>query len=117
MTIADILRTATLQPHRWRYWKTTLWDRANVRRAAKILWCYERVNWLLERGILVICVDEKPNLQVLERAQPTRWMAPGHIEHQEFEYIRHGTLCFIINFDVATPRFIHQIQYQHHWHL
>ena len=36
-TIANILRTATLQPHRWRYWKTTLWDRANVRRAAKVL--------------------------------------------------------------------------------
>ena len=99
-TIANILRTATLQPHRWRYWKTTLWDRANVRRAAKVLWCYERVNWLLERGILVICVDEKPSLQVLERAQPTRRMVPGHIERQEFEYIRHGTVNLLVGMTV-----------------
>ncbi len=41
-TIAGILRTATLQPYRWRYWKTTLWDAAAIRRTAKVLWCYER---------------------------------------------------------------------------
>jgi len=103
-TIADILRRATLQPHRWRYWKTTLWDRAAVRRAAKALWCYERATWLLERGILVVCVDEKPNLQVLERAGPVRPMKPGHIEHQEFEYIRHGTVNFLVGMTVHDGR-------------
>lgn len=99
-TIADILRRATLQPHRWRYWKTTLWDRAAVRRAAKVLWCYEWVTWLLERGILLVCVDEKPNLQVLERAGPIRPMIPGHIEQQEFEYIRHGTVNLLAGMTV-----------------
>lgn len=99
-TIADILRRATLQPHRWRYWKTTLWDRAAVQRAAKVLWCYEWVTWLLERGILVVCVDEKPNLQVLERAGPIRPMIPGHIEQQEFEYIRHGTVNLLAGMTV-----------------
>jgi hypothetical protein len=79
-TIAKILRTATLPPHRWRYWKTTVWDGAAIRQAAKVLWCYERVTWLLERGILVVCVDEKPNLQVLERAGLIRPMIPGQIE-------------------------------------
>ena len=29
-------------------------------------------------------------------------MRPGKVERREFEYIRHGTLAFIINFDVAT---------------
>ena len=99
-TIAAILRTATLQPHRWRYWKTTLWDAAAVRRAAKVLWCYEYAAWLLERGILVVCVDEKPNLQVLERAGPIRPMIPGHIEQQEFEYIRHGTVNLLVGMTV-----------------
>ncbi|MBM4432003.1 MAG: IS630 family transposase [Chloroflexi bacterium] len=99
-TMAEILRTATLQPHRWRYWKTTLWDRAAIRQAAKILWCYERVTWLLERGILVVCVDEKPNLQVLERAGPIRPMIPGQIEQQEFEYIRHGTINLLVGLTV-----------------
>jgi hypothetical protein len=99
-TVADILRTATLQPHRWRYWKTTLWDTAAIRRAAKVLWCYERAIWLLERGILVVCVDEKPNLQVLERAGPIRPMIPGQIEQQEFEYIRHGTVNLLVGLTV-----------------
>ncbi len=99
-TIADILRRATLQPHRWRYWKTTLWDAAAIRRAAKVLWCYERATWLLERGILVVCVDEKPNLQVLERAGPIRPMIPGQIEQQEFEYIRHGTVNLLVGMTV-----------------
>jgi len=94
-TVAQILRTATLQPHRFRYWKTTRWDRAAIRQASRVLWCYERVEWLLEHGILVVCLDEKPNLQVLERAGPVRLMIPGHIEQQEFEYIRHGTVNFL----------------------
>jgi hypothetical protein len=99
-TIADILRRATLQPHRWRYWKTTLWNAAAIRQAGKVLWCYEHVAWLLERGIVVISVDEKPNLQVLQRAGPIRPMIPGQIEQQEFEYIRHGTVNLLVGMTV-----------------
>ena len=99
-TIAEILRTATLQPHRWRHWKTTLWDAAAIRQAAKVLWCYERATWLLERGIVIVCVDEKPNLQVLERAGPIRPMIPGQVEQQEFEYIRHGTINLLVGLTV-----------------
>ena len=95
-TIADILDAATLQPHRWRYWKTTIWNAQAVRQAAKVSWCYERATWLLERGILVVCVDEKPSIQVLERAGAIRLMIPGHIEQQEFEYIRHGTVNLLV---------------------
>lgn len=91
-TIADILSAATLHPHRWRYWKTTVWNASAVRQAAKVLWCYEHVAWLLERGILVACLDEKPSIQVLERAGAIRPMIPGQVEQQEFEYIRHGTV-------------------------
>jgi len=36
-TIADILNAATLQPHRWRYWKTTVWNAGAIRQAAKVL--------------------------------------------------------------------------------
>jgi hypothetical protein len=94
-TVARILATASLQPHRWRYWKTTVWNDEAIQRATRVLWCYERVHWLLERGIVVICLDEKPNLQVLERAGPVRAMIPGHIEQQEFDYVRHGTVNFL----------------------
>jgi hypothetical protein len=103
-TIAELLRTATLQPHRWRYWKTTVWDRAAIRRAAKVLWCYEWADWLRARGVLVICVDEKPTIQVLERAGPIRRMIPGQIEQQEFEYVRHGTVNLLVGMTVHDGR-------------
>jgi putative transposase len=40
-------------------------------------------------------------IQALERKHPTRLMAPGQAERREFEYIRHGTITLIANFDVA----------------
>ncbi len=91
-TVRDILREADLQPHRSRFWKTTVWDAEAVARTLKILWYYERIESLWQRGEVLICLDEKPNLQVLERARPTQPMRPGQIERQEFEYIRHGTV-------------------------
>lgn len=94
-TVARILAAASLQPHRWRYWKSTVWNTSAIQRATRVLWCYEHVDWLLERGILVICLDEKANLQVLERDGPVRAMIPSHIEQQEFDYVRHGTVNFL----------------------
>ncbi|MBI4318802.1 MAG: IS630 family transposase [Chloroflexi bacterium] len=94
-TVARILAAATLQPHRWRYWKTTVWNESAIQRAIRVLWCYERLDWLLERGILVVCLDEKPNLQVLERDGPVRLMIPGQVEQQEFDYVRHGIVNFL----------------------
>lgn len=43
-------------------------------------------------------------VQALERKHPKLPMAPGKLERQDFEYTRHGTQCFIINFDVASGR-------------
>jgi hypothetical protein len=43
----------------------------------------------VERGIV-------PRIQVLERCQPTRLVRPGQIERREFEYIRHGTVKFLV---------------------
>jgi hypothetical protein len=94
-TVALILRQATLQPHRYRYWKTPCLDAKFVERASRILWCYEQVQQLVARGEVVICFDEKPNIQALER-WPTRALQPGHIEQQEFEYARHGTVNFAV---------------------
>jgi len=41
-------------------------------------------------------------VQALERKQPNLPLRSGKVERREFEYIRHGTLAFIINFEVAT---------------
>lgn len=91
-TVRDILCEADLQPHRVRSWKTTVWDDKAVERALKILWYYERIESFWQRGEVILCADEKPNIQVLERAMPTPPMRPGQIERQEFEYKRHGTV-------------------------
>jgi len=56
---------------------------------------------LLEAGERVLSTDEMTGIQALERKHPTLPMGPGRVERREFEYIRHGTLTLIANFDVA----------------
>jgi hypothetical protein len=94
-TVARLLKAASLRPHRSRYWKTATVDEHFTHLAAPILWCYERVEWLERRGELVLCLDEKPNLQALERRCPAQPMRPGRITRHEFEYRRHGTVNFL----------------------
>jgi hypothetical protein len=103
-TIGDILRAADLHPERLRSWKTVIWDEKAVARTTKILWYYERIESLWRRGEVVLCLDEKPNLQVLERAKPTQPMQPGQPERQEFEYIRHGTLNLLVGLTTYNGR-------------
>ena len=43
-------------------------------------------------------------VQALERKHPALPMRSGKVERREFEYIRHGTLSFIVNFHVASGR-------------
>lgn len=51
-------------------------------------------------------VDEKTGMQALERLHETKPVRPGLVERVEFEYIRHGTLCLIANFDVVTGKVV-----------
>ena len=53
-------------------------------------------------GERVISTDEMTGVQALERAAPGLPLRPGKVERREFEYIRHGTLSFMINFDVVS---------------
>ena len=46
--------------------------------------------------------DELTGVQALERKHPGLPLQPGKVERREHEYIRHGTLSFIVNFEVAT---------------
>ncbi len=103
-TVSLILRAADLQPHRSRYWKTPTLDATFRARTAPILWCYERAAVLAARGELVICLDEMPNLQVLERRCPTQTARAGQIERREFEYVRHGTVNFLVALVVHSGR-------------
>ncbi len=53
----------------------------------------------------MLSTDEKPGIQALERDHPTHSAEPGGVqskERREYNYDRHGTLCVIANFEVAT---------------
>jgi len=54
----------------------------------------------------VISTDELTGVQALERRHPGLPLAPGRVERREFEYIRHGTVTFILNRDVATGQVV-----------
>jgi hypothetical protein len=94
-TVSLILRHADLQPHRSRYWITPTLNPDFLQQAARILWLYERIETLKAHDEIALALDEKPNLQALQRTQPTQLMRPGQIERQEFEYERHGIVNFL----------------------
>jgi transposase len=93
-TVRRILHAVDLQPHRTRYWKTPRLDARFKERAEQVLWCYGNAVRLAEQGIWVVCVDEVPTFQVLQR--PIRRGIPGSIEQQEFDYTRHGTANLLV---------------------
>lgn len=45
-------------------------------------------------------------MQALERKHETKPVRPGLVERVEFEYVRHGTLCLMANFDVVTGKVV-----------
>ncbi len=51
-------------------------------------------------------MDELTGVQATQRKYPDLPMQPGHVLRREFEYIRHGTLSWFINFDVVTGQVI-----------
>jgi hypothetical protein len=99
--VRRILQRVDLQPHRTRYWRTARRDGRFKERAEKVLWCYGNAERLARRGLWVVCADEVPSLQVLQRA-PIRRAIPGHVEQQEFEYTRHGTVNLLLFLVVHT---------------
>ncbi|WP_261234866.1 transposase [Laspinema olomoucense] len=54
----------------------------------------------------LISTDEMTGIQALERAYPTQSMIPGEVKRIEFEYIRHGTLSLIANWDIFKGQVI-----------
>ncbi len=63
---------------------------------------YQQAFHLAQQGERVVSNDEMTGVQALERKHPGLPMRSGQVERREFEYIRHGTLAFMVNFDVAS---------------
>lgn len=93
-----------MQPHRVEYWLNAKPDDpvAFTTHVAAVCAAYQQAPAVAQDGGHVISTDEKTGIQALERAAPTLPMKPGLVERPEYAYLRHGTQCWIANFDVAT---------------
>ena len=57
---------------------------------------------------LVLCVDEKSQIQALDRSRPLLPMRPGQVERRTHDYMRHGTTTLFAALDIATGEIIGQ---------
>ena len=62
---------------------------------------------------LVLCVDEKSQVQALERTQPVLPMGLGYVEGITHDYIRHGTTTLFAALDIANGSVLTQCKPQH----
>jgi hypothetical protein len=62
---------------------------------------------------LVLCVDEKSQIQALDRSQPLLPMRPGQAERRSHDYTRHGTTSLFAALDIATGRVIGRCHQRH----
>ena len=105
-SIGRILKIADIRPHKTTYWlnspeKLEAPEIFNEK-VSEICEIYKQAPDLKEEGVNVISVDEMTGIQALERKYVEKPVIPGMPAKIEFEYIRHGTLCLIGFFDVAT---------------
>lgn len=107
--LGNLLNQVDLKPHLSRYWLNTKEKNLEVFRQQVELVCqtYLQAPQRFElENIRTVCVDEMTGVQALERIAPTLPVRPGDVEKIEFEYKRHGTVCFIGNWDVVLGKMI-----------
>ena len=96
-TIHRIWRAFGLQPHRSGSFKLST-DPLFVDKVRDIVGLYLAP----PARALVLCVDEKSQIQALDRTQPLLPMRPGQIERRTHDYKRHGTTSLFAALDIAT---------------
>jgi transposase len=96
-TVARIWRAFGLQPHRTETFKLSR-DPLFIEKVRDIVGLYLNPP---ERA-LVLCVDEKSQIQALDRTQPLLPMRPGQVERRTHDYVRHGTTSLFAALDVKT---------------
>ena len=103
---ARLLKRGTLSRTLIRYWLTPEPNPQFDAKVADINALYRAGQGLAAQGERTLSSDELTGVQALERKHPGLPLAPGKVERREFEYKRHGTLTFMINFDVATGQVV-----------
>ena len=108
--IVRIWRAFGLKPHLQENFKLST-DPFFVEKVRDIVGLY--VNPPDHTRAVVLCVDEKSQVQALDRSQPVLPMRPGQAERHTHDYYRHGTTSLFAALEVATGRIIGQCHGQH----
>ena len=107
-TVRRIWHAFALAPHRVKTFKLSN-DPLFVEKVRDIVGLYLDPP---ERSI-VLCVDEKSQIQALDRTQPLLPMSPGYCEHRTHDYVRHGTTTLFAALDVKSGRVIGNVHRRH----
>ena len=107
-TVQRIWSAFNLQPHRQKHF-TLSTDPYFVEKVRDIVGLYLNP----PDKAMVICVDEKSQIQALDRTQPVLPMGLGYVEGITRQYVRHGTLTLFAALDLATGEVIAQCKKRH----
>ena len=107
-TVSRIWRAFGLQPHRTSTFKLSN-DPQLVEKVRDIVGLYLNPP---DRA-LVLCVDEKSQIQALDRTQPVLPLRPGQVEARTHDYRRHGTTSLFAALDIATGTVIGETHRRH----
>lgn len=107
-TVGRILKEIDLKPHRTEIWLTSR-DPDFEKKAAEICGLYLNP----PENALVVSVDEKTQIQALERKFPDKTARPKSPRKRDFEYIRHGTASLFAAFIVETGQVVASVKERH----
>lgn len=108
--IVRIWKAFGLKPHLQENFKLST-DPFFVEKVRDIVGLY--LNPPEETRAVVLCVDEKSQVQALDRSQPILPMGPGRAERRTHDYYRHGTTSLFAALDIATGKVIGSCHRQH----
>lgn len=106
--VSRIWRTFGLTPHRSEAWKLST-DPLFIDKVRDVVGLYMNP----PDHALVLCVDEKPQIQALERTAPVLPMRPSEPERMSSDYRRHGTTDLFAALEVQTGRVIASCKPRH----
>jgi len=106
--ISRIWRAFALQPHRTENFKLST-DPLFIEKVRDIVGLYLNP----PEKALVLCVDEKTQIQALDRMQPLLPMRPGQVERRTHDYSRHGTTSLFAALDTKTGHILGECHQQH----
>jgi transposase len=106
--VSRIWRAFGLQPHRQDSWKLSK-DPLFVDKVKDVVGLYLAPP---ERAV-VLCVDEKSQIQALDRTSPILPMLPGTPERATHDYKRHGTSSLYAALDITTGKVIGELHAKH----